>query len=137
MIAGKLPAADTDFTPDPRRLVVEEGIADQVQFTGWVDEADKPALYSLASLFVFPSLYEGFGLPVAEAAACGTPVLTSNRSSLPEADPAAFLVDPEDDAALAQGMAQALTEQRTLGNGLSRGWQQVAQETWRAWQPSQ
>ena len=137
VIAGKLPEADTDFTPDPRRLVVEEGIADQVQFTGWVDEADKPALYSLASLFVFVSLYEGFGLPVAEAAACGTPVLTSNRSSLPEADPAAFLVDPEDDAALAQGMAQALTEQRTLGSGLGRGWQQVAQETWRAWQLSQ
>lgn len=136
VIAGKLPEADTDFTPDPRRLVAEEGIDDQVQFTGWVDEADKPALYSLASLFVFVSLYEGFGLPVAEAATCGTPVLTSNRSSLPEADPAAFLVDPEDDAALAQGMAQALTEQRTLGSGLGRGWQQVAQETWRAWQPS-
>ena len=137
VIAGKLPKADTDFTPDPRRVVAEEGIADQVQFTGWVDETDKPALYSLASLFVFVSLYEGFGLPVAEAAACGTPVLTSNRSSLPEADPAACLVDPEDDAALAQGIARVLTEQRILGNGLSRGWQQVAQETWRAWQPSQ
>ena len=135
VIAGKLPEADTDFTPDPRRLVAEEGIAAQVQFTGWVDEADKPTLYSLASVFVFPSLYEGFGLPVAEAAACGTPVLTSNRSSLPEADPAAFLVDPEDDAALAQGIAQILAAQRTLGN--DRGWQQVAQETWRAWQLSQ
>ncbi len=135
VIAGRLPAADTEFTPDPRRIVAEEGIANRVQFTGWVDEADKPALYSLASAFVFPSLYEGFGLPVAEAAACGTPVLTSNRSSLPEADPAAFLVDPEDDDALAQSMEQILTAQRTLGNG--RGWQQVAQETWRAWQPSQ
>ena len=109
VIAGKLPAADTQFTPDPRRLAAEEGIADQVQFTGWVDEADKPALYSLASVFVFPSLYEGFGLPVAEAAACGTPVLTSNRSSLPEAAPAAFLVDPEDDDALAQGHGTGLT----------------------------
>jgi glycosyltransferase involved in cell wall biosynthesis len=135
IIAGKLPAADTEFAPDPRRVVAEEGIVDQVQFTGWVDEADKPALYSLASAFVFPSLYEGFGLPVAEAAACGTPVLTSNRSSLPEVDPAALLVDPEDDDALAQGIAQILTAQRTPGNG--RGWQQVAQETWRAWQPSQ
>ena len=136
MIAGKLPAADTEFTPDPRRVVAEEGIADQVQFTGWVDEADKPALYSLASVFVFPSLYEGFGLPVAEAAACGTPVLTSNRSSLPEADPAAFLVDPEDDAALAQGMAQ-ISPRSAPSEAAGRGWQQVAQETWRAWQPSQ
>ncbi|MCB0202931.1 MAG: glycosyltransferase family 4 protein, partial [Anaerolineae bacterium] len=96
VIAGKLPAADTSFTPDPRRVATEEGVADQVHFTGWVDEADKPALYSLASLFAFPSLYEGFGLPAAEAAACGTPVLTSNRSSLPEAAPSAILVDPED-----------------------------------------
>jgi len=137
VIAGKLPAADTEFTPDPRRLVIEEGIVDQVQFTGWVDEANKPALYSLASLFVFPSLYEGFGLPVAEAAACGTAVVTSDRSSLPEIDPAAFLVDPEDDAALAQGMAQILTPQRPREVGRGRGWQQVAQETWRAWQSRQ
>lgn len=135
VIAGKLPAADTEFTPDPRRVVAEEGIVDQVQFTGWVDEADKPALYSLASAFVFPSLYEGFGLPVAEAAACGTPVLTSNRSSLPEVDRAAFVVDPEDDAALAQGIAQILNKQRALENGWDRGWQEVAQETCRAWQP--
>ena len=133
VIAGKLPAADTEFTPDPRRVVAEEGIVDQVQFTGWVDEADKPALYSLASAFVFPSLYEGFGLPVAEAAACGTPVLTSNRSSLPEVDPAAFLVDPEDAAALAQGLAQVLTAQRVSGSDKDRGWQQVARETWLSW----
>ncbi len=137
MIAGKLPAADTDLTPDPRRIVAEQGVADRVHFTGWVDEADKPALYSLAIVFVFPSLYEGFGLPVAEAAACGTPVLTSNRSSLPEADPAAFLVDPEDDAALAQSLAQIFTAQRTVGSSLGRGWQQVARETSLAWQPSQ
>ncbi|NTW00824.1 MAG: glycosyltransferase family 4 protein, partial [Oscillochloris sp.] len=115
----------------------EESIADHVQFTGWIDEADKPALYSLASVFVFPSLYEGFGLPVAEAAACGTRVLTSNRSSLPEVDPAAVLVDPENDAALAQGLAQIFTAQRTVGSSLGRGWQQVARETSAAWQPSQ
>lgn len=137
VIAGKLPAADTEFTPDPRRLVAEEGITDQVQFTGWVDEADKPALYSLASAFVFPSLYEGFGLPVAEAAACGTPVLTSSRSSLPEADPDAFLVDPEDDTSLVQGIAQVLAAQRPREGGRGRSWQQVTRETWRAWQPRQ
>ena len=135
MIAGRLPAADTEFTPDPRRIVAEEGIANRVQFTGWVNEADKPALYSLASAFVFPSLYEGFGLPVAEAAACGTPVLTSNRSSLPEADPAAFLVDPEDDAAL--GAEHDTDSHRARTPETAGGWQQVAQETWRSWQPSQ
>ena len=92
VIAGKLPAAGTPFMPDPRRAATDAGVADRVHFTGWVEEADKPALYSLASLFVFPSLYEGFGLPVAEAAACGVPVLTSNRSSLPEVTPDALFV---------------------------------------------
>ncbi|MFZ1711333.1 MAG: glycosyltransferase, partial [Anaerolineae bacterium] len=70
VIAGRLPAHDSAFTPDPRPLAAELGIAGRVIFTGWVDEADKPALYSLAEVFVFPSLYEGFGLPVLEALAC-------------------------------------------------------------------
>jgi glycosyltransferase involved in cell wall biosynthesis len=129
VIAGQLPAADTPFTPDPRRMVAEAGIADLVHFTGWVDEADKPALLSLTSLFVFPSLYEGFGLPVAEAAACGAPVLTSRRSSLPEAAPGAWLVDPEDMDALAAAMAQALQAPRPAPPGLRRTWRDVARET--------
>jgi glycosyltransferase involved in cell wall biosynthesis len=129
VIAGKLPDADTPFAPDPRRMVTEAGIAERVHFTGWVDEADKPALYSLASLFVFPSLYEGYGLPVAEAAACGTPVLTSNRSSLPEAAPGAMLVDPEDVDALAAAMAQALQAPRTTPPDPRRTWLDVARET--------
>lgn len=129
VIAGRLPDADTPFTPDPRRMAAEAGIADLVHFTGWVDEADKPALYSLASLFVFPSLYEGFGLPVAEAAACGAPVLTSNRSSLPEAAPGAWLVDPEDVDALAAAMARALKAPLPVPPGLRRTWSDVAQET--------
>jgi glycosyltransferase involved in cell wall biosynthesis len=129
VIAGKLPDADTPFAPDPRRMVTEAGIAERVHFTGWVDEADKPALYSLASLFVFPSLYEGYGLPVAEAAACGTPVLTSNRSSLPEAAPGAMLVDPEDVDALAAAMAQALEAPRTTPLDPRRSWLDVARQT--------
>jgi glycosyltransferase involved in cell wall biosynthesis len=129
VIAGKLPAADTPFTPDPRRIAEEAGVADLVHFTGWVDEADKPALYSLASLFVFPSLYEGFGLPVAEAAACGAPALTSNRTSLPEAAPGAALVDPEDVDALAAAMAEALAAPRPTLSAQRRTWLDVASET--------
>jgi glycosyltransferase involved in cell wall biosynthesis len=129
VIAGQLPAADTPFTPDPRRIAAEEGIAGLVHFTGWVDEADKPALYSLASLFVFPSLYEGFGLPVAEAAACGAPVLTSNRSSLPEVASDALLVDPEDVDALAAAIAQALAASRPPSSAQRRTWRDVAHET--------
>jgi len=66
VIAGKLPAADTPFTPDPRPVVARLGIAAHVRFTGWVDEADKPALYALAAGTVFVSEYEGFGLGVVE-----------------------------------------------------------------------
>lgn len=129
VIAGKLPAADTAFTPDPRRIVAEEGIGDWVHFTGWVEEADKPALYSLASLFVFPSLYEGFGLPVAEAAACGTPVVTSNRSSLPEAAPGAILVNPEDEKELALVLAVVLKSKPEAVSQASRTWLDVIGET--------
>lgn len=126
VIAGQLPAADTPFTPDPRRAVAEEGIGDWVHVTGWVDEADKPALYSLATLFSFPSLYEGFGLPVAEAAACGIPVVTSDRSSLPEAAADAILVDPEDEAALAAALAAGLQRQPAPPQTPRRTWLDVA-----------
>ena len=72
VIAGQLPAADTPFAPDPRPVVARLGLADRVHFTGWVDEADKPALYSLALGSVFVSEYEGFGLPVVEGMRCKT-----------------------------------------------------------------
>jgi glycosyltransferase involved in cell wall biosynthesis len=71
VVAGKLPEVDSAFAPDPRRVVAELGLEDRVHFTGWVDEADKPALYSLAVAVLFVSEYEGFGLPVLEAMACG------------------------------------------------------------------
>ena len=70
VIAGKLPATDTAFSPDPRPLAARLGVGECVHFIGWVDEEDKPALYSLALGTVFASEYEGFGLPVLEAMAC-------------------------------------------------------------------
>lgn len=81
VIAGKLPAEDTPFCPDPRRLVHDLQLTAQVRFIGWVEEADKPLLYAGAVAFLFPSTYEGFGMMLLEAMAAGTPVITANGSS--------------------------------------------------------
>jgi glycosyltransferase involved in cell wall biosynthesis len=77
VIAGKTPDDHSPFAPDPVPLVRSLGLDNRVLFTGWVDEADKPALYSLAAGALFISEYEGFGLPVLEAMACGCPVITA------------------------------------------------------------
>lgn len=112
VVAGRLPAADTGFTPDPQRVAADLALEESVIFPGWIAETDKPALYSGAELFVFPSIYEGFGLPVLEAMACGAPVMTSNASSLPEvAGEAGLTVDPNDIGALAQTMAVVLGDE--------------------------
>ncbi|MEI6778012.1 MAG: glycosyltransferase family 1 protein [Chloroflexales bacterium] len=90
-------------------------LAERVRFLDFVDDAHLPGVYNLANAFVYPSLYEGFGLPVLEALACGTPVVTASVSSLPEVvGDAAVLVDPLDHAAIASGIARALGEHERL-----------------------
>jgi glycosyltransferase involved in cell wall biosynthesis len=85
-----------------------------VLVTGFIEDADLPALYSGAHVFVYPSLYEGFGFPVLEAMACGTPVVTSNISSLPEiVGDAGILVDPLSIEAIKQGIVRS-DEQRDI-----------------------
>ncbi|MBI2217760.1 MAG: glycosyltransferase family 4 protein [Candidatus Rokubacteria bacterium] len=115
-----LAGADLAHRPPLERLVAETGLADRVVFPGPIDDDDLPPLYSGASLFVLPSLVEGFGLPALEAMACGAPVVTSNRGALPEvvAD-AALTVDPESETALAAAMERVLREP-DLGERLSR-----------------
>ena len=82
-----------------------------VRFLGFVPDDTLSILYRLASVFVFPSLYEGFGLPPLEAMACGTPVVTSNVSSLPEiTGDAAVLVDPYDVSSIVEGVRRVLTD---------------------------
>lgn len=106
-------------------------IGDKVHLTGPLTDKDLPALYNGAALFVFPSLYEGFGLPVLEAMACGTPVLTSNVSSLPEvAGDAAVLVDPTDVEAIAAAMRRVLQDQALAAALSAKGLARAQQFTW-------
>jgi glycosyltransferase involved in cell wall biosynthesis len=94
-------------------LIEELGLDGDVVFTGFVNDEHLPLLMSGAQAFCFPSLYEGFGLPVLEAMACGCPVITSNISSLPEvAGDAALLVDPHDVEQISQAMAKLLTDNK-------------------------
>lgn len=115
-------------------------LVDRVVFTGYVPPADLPSLLSGALVFVFPSLYEGFGLPVLEAMACGVPVVCSSASSLPEvAGQAAMLADPLDVQAWAEALSRVITEQELRRTLIERGleqvrrfsWEQTAQETLR------
>lgn len=87
--------------------VTELGLSERVRFIGYVDDADLPALYSGAEFFAYPSLYEGFGLPIIESLACGTPVLTARNSCLAEAGgPGALYVDAEDTESIADGLTR-------------------------------
>lgn len=105
VVAGRLPRQDTPFTPDPRRVAEEAGVADRVHFCGFVPDEEKAALIGGARFFVFPSIYEGFGLPVLEALTCGVPVITTNASSLPEiAGQAGLIVPPDDERQLANAL---------------------------------
>ena len=107
------------------------GLSDDVVFTGYVADADLPALLSGARLFAFPSLYEGFGFPVVGAMSCGVPVVCSDGSSLPEvAGDAALLVDPLDTAALAAAMARLLTDESLRADLIARGYRQAQQFSW-------
>ena len=143
VMAGALPARDTRFFPDPRRIAAELGLEQAVRFIGHIDEADKPAVYSAATLFIYPSRYEGFGLPILEAMACGTPVVTSNVTSLPElAGAAAFQLDPDDTRGMAGAMIALCTEpelrcalrEKGLQQAAGFTWYKTATQTWAAYQ---
>lgn len=113
------------------RRVEELGLTKDVIFTGIVPDKDLPALMNGALMFVYPSLYEGFGLPVLEAMACGVPVITSNRSSLPEVvGDAGLLVDPENESALAEALIVILSNQARRQKMSRRGISQAARFSW-------
>ncbi len=117
--------------PVLRRLVHRFQLHPHVRFFGFVSDAMLSALYRLASVFVFPSLYEGFGLPPLEAMAAGAPVVASNTSSLPEVvGDAALLVDPMDAGAIADAMARVLTDDALRDDLIRRGHERVKAFSW-------
>ena len=117
--------------PNLRRLVHRFQLHQHVRFLGFVPEATLAVLYRLAAVFVFPSLHEGFGLPPLEAMASGTPVITSNVSSLPEVvGDAALLIDPMNPAAIAQAMRRVLEDPALRADLIRRGCERVKAFSW-------
>jgi glycosyltransferase involved in cell wall biosynthesis len=111
--------------------VAASGVADRILVPGYVPEADKAALLTGADVFAYPSRYEGFGLPVLEALACGTPVVTTTGGSLPEiAGDAATLIEPGDDTALAAAIAKLATDPAARADAAARGLARAATYTW-------
>ncbi|MDX1991058.1 MAG: glycosyltransferase family 1 protein [bacterium] len=141
VLAGKEPQWGAPLFPDLRKYAAELGIGDRVQWVGYVDEADKPSLYRMAGVSVFPSVYEGFGLPLVEAMACGTPTvgwdtpvsaeicgdgayLVESARSMAGAILALLLQPSFRDAMVNQGLAQATRY----------SWRKTAQETLRVYE---
>jgi glycosyltransferase involved in cell wall biosynthesis len=113
------------------------GLEKRIKFLGWVEHTDLPAVYRLADLFAFPSIYEGFGIPLIEAMACGCPIVTATTCAPPEVvDGAGYLVDPLDVDAIAQGMRVVLSDsvlrEKMIARGLERakdfGWEKCARQ---------
>lgn len=132
VIAGEPYGGAGELFPNLVEVARQSGVEERTKFLGMVAEEDKPALYSLASLFVFPSVYEGFGLTPLEAMACGAPVLCSNATSLPEVvGDAALLFDPHDERQLADLFASAISDEGLRKDLSERGLTQAAKFSWR------
>ena len=122
---------DLSGNPDLRRTVVRSGVQNDVRFLGFVPIGVLRIFYDEAKIFVFPSLYEGFGLPPLEAMVHGTPVVTSNVSSLPEVvGNAAVLVNPENVFEIMRALHRVLTDQPLRERMKERGYQQAARFSW-------
>ena len=129
--------------PEARERIAALGLESGVRVLGKIPDGDLPALYAGASWFVFPSLYEGFGLPVLEAMACGTPVVCSGTSSLPEiAGDAAITFDPSDTKAIADGLASALADpalreqmrEKAVLRAQAFGWERTARMAYQCYE---
>src|SRR5579862_938620 len=122
---------DLSGNPDLRRTVIRSGVQNDVRFLGFVPIEALRIFYDTAKIFVFPSLYEGFGLPPLEAMAHGTPVVTSNTTSLPEVvGNAAVLVNPENLFEIMRALHRVLLDQPLRDKLKQRGYEQAARFSW-------
>lgn len=129
VLAGK----DTWFSPKVREAAKQSGVADRIQFAGFVSDDDLLHLYNACDLFVFPSFYEGFGLPVLEAMACGRAVTCARTSSIPEvADGAGIMFDPYSASEMVRAMADLLLDAELRARMERLGLQRAARFSWRA-----
>ena len=126
-----LPGYPTPHENELRAHAVRAGVADDLRFPGWIASQEVESLWAIADAFVFPSLYEGFGLPVLEAMVRGVPVACSNASSLPEVvGDAALLFDPHDENALASAVVRVMHDSALRARLVELGRQRVRQFTW-------
>lgn len=111
--------------------IKESPLKEKIKFLKYIESADKPTLYSLSSIFVYPSFYEGFGFPIIEAMSQGVPVITSNRSSLPEiAKQAAYLINPNNPSEIAGGIKNILTNFKIKNRLVNSGLEKVKEFSW-------
>ncbi len=138
VVAGRLPERSDGFFVDPREIARQIEVEEVVRFIGEVDEEDKVALYQGALAFLYPSRYEGFGLPVLEALACGVPVVGSDASSMPEiVGDAGSLVAPDNTRSMAGALIAVVTEaslrkvlsERALRQASKFSWDKTVRET--------
>jgi glycosyltransferase involved in cell wall biosynthesis len=144
---NRRPAPDESPSEDNYKLVIagskgwlykdifkaakNSSVKNDIIFTGFVDDEDKSILYSRAELFVYPSFYEGFGFPPLEAMACGTPVITSNFSSLPEAvGDAAIMINPYNLDELCRAMETVLNDDKLKNTLIEKGFEQAKKFSW-------
>ena len=124
-------AGEQGWKFDPEEILRMIQHREAVHFIGFVPDADMPALYSAAALFSFPTLYEGFGIPVLEAQLCGTPVLSSNSSSLPEVGGAGCIyVDPTEEEDICNGMLRVLQDPALSAELIQKGLENARRFSW-------
>ena len=130
LVVGNPDKQNGPLFPDPRPVAADLGMTGQIIYR-YIEEEDKPAIYSGASVFVSPSLYEGFGLPPLEAMSCGAPVACSNRTSLPEVvGDAALTFDPENVRDMVEAMRRILTDDALRADLRTRSLQRATQFSW-------